>query len=207
MKQNLLRLLLLVVIPIRPAIALDLTPAVSEYIAEGITFRQLTFQDGKRKAVYEPPRLWSYRGGGSRLQLMPPEVDRADAIIQVVESKMAPGFDEKAIATLKEQSLLSVPPGSQAAALVSEEQNPVNLDNSASYGVTISYKALGETFIRSIVFVNLAESQLTFRLTARQADFGQLQRVFRPTIFSWHWADPTPPKSASQALPQAIATR
>ena len=97
MKQNLLKILLLILIPIRSAIALDLTPTVSEYTAEGIIFRQLNFQDGKRKAVYEPPRLWTYRGSGSSLQLTPANVDRADAIIQTVEAKAAPKWDEKAI--------------------------------------------------------------------------------------------------------------
>jgi hypothetical protein len=184
--------------PIHSAVALDLAPTVSEYTAEGITFRQLNFQDGERKAVYEPPRLWSCRGSASSVQLTPPKVDRADAIIQVVEAKAAPKLDEKAIGALKEQSLRSLPPGSQAVTVLNEEQNPVSLENSASYAVTLSYQALGETFVRSIVFISLPETQLSFRITARKADFDAVQRPFRSSIFSWHWVDASLAKSLAQ---------
>jgi hypothetical protein len=189
MNQNLLRILLLILVPIRSASALDLTPTVSEYTAEGITFRQLNFQDGRRKAVYEPPRLWICHGGGTSLQLVPPKVDRADAIIQVVDVTATSTLDEKVVAGLKEQALRSLPPGSQTVTVLSEEQNPVSLEGKPSYGVTLSYSALGETFVRSIVFINLSEMQLSFRITARQADFEAVQRPFRSSIFSWHWVD------------------
>jgi hypothetical protein len=206
MKQRLIVGLLLPLIAATSAAALDLTPAVSEYTAEGITFRQLTFKDGKRQAAYEPPRLWSCRGSGNSLQLTPPKAERADAIIQVVEAKTVPKLDEKTIGALREQSLRSVPPGSQAVTVVSEEQNPVSLENNASFGITLSYQALGETFIRSIVFVNLPESQLSFRVTARKADFDAVQRPFRSSIYSWHWVEPSSAKSLAQKDQPAAET-
>jgi hypothetical protein len=200
MKQSLLPILLLALGSVRSATALDLTPTVSEYTAEGITFRQLNFQDGKRKAIYEPPRLWICHGSGSSLQLMPPNIDRADAIIQVAEANAAPKLDEKAVAGFKEQSVNSLPPGSQAVTVISEEQNPVSLENTASFGVTLSYVVLGEKFVRSIVLINFPETQLSFRITARKADFDRLQGAFRSSILSWHWVDPAPtagPRTAS----------
>jgi hypothetical protein len=189
MKRKLLSVLLLAFASVRWAPALDLTPTVSQYTAEGITFRQLNFQDGKRRVVYEPPRLWICRGGGTSLQLTPPKVDRADAIIQIGEAKAAAKLDDKAIAGLREQALRSVPPGSQTVTLLSEEQNPVSLENAASCAVTLSYSVLGETFVRNIVFLELAETQISFRITARKADFESVQRPFRSSILSWHWVD------------------
>src|ERR1700719_1753152 len=171
MKPKLVPGLLLVLFAATSAKALDLTPIVSEYVAEGITFRQLTFKDGKRQVVYEPPQRWTCRGSVSSLQLTPAKTDRADAVIQAVELNAPQTLDNKAIDALREQFLKSVPPGSQSVTLVSEEQNPVSLENGASYAVTVAYQALGETFLRSVVFVNLPETQLTFRLTARKADF------------------------------------
>jgi len=191
MKQKLGPGLLLLLFATASAYAIDLTPTVSEYVAEGITFRQLNFKDGKRQVIYEPPRQWSCHGSGSSLQLTPPKVDRADASIQAVEVKAPEKLDDKTIADLKAQFMRTLPPGGQTANIVSEEMNPVNLENGSSYALAASYQALGETFVRSIVFVNLPETQLTFRLTARKADFEPLQRMFRSSILSWHWVEPT----------------
>jgi hypothetical protein len=207
MKQKLVPSLLLLLFAATSANALDLTPAVSEYVAEGITFRQLTFKDGKRQLIYEPPRQWSCRGSGNSLQLTPAKTDRADAVIQAVELKGPQQLDNKAIEALREQFLKSVPPGSQSVTLVAEEQNPVSLENGASYAVTVAYQALGETFLRSVVFVNLPETQLTFRLTARKADFETIQKQFRSSILSWHWVDRPSAATLAQDQPQAETAR
>lgn len=170
---------------------IDFTPTVTEYTAEGISFRQLSFRDGKRRVVYEPPRGWSYRGGGNDLQLVPPAATRADASIQVADLNAPQPFDEKLIAGLREQCLRNVPAGSQSVKVVAEEQNPVRIGRGDSYAITVSYQALGEIFLRSVLLVNLTDAQLTFRFTARKADFDQLQRTFRSSIFSWHWVEPS----------------
>jgi len=178
--------------------AIDLTPTVSEYTAEGIRFRQLSFKDGKQRVIYEPPRQWTVRGGGSDLRLVPPTAERADASIQVTELPRPQPFDEKLFAALKEQCLRSVPPGAQNAVIVSEEQNPVRLERGDCYAVTVSYQSIGETFFRSVLFANIPDAQLTFRLTARKADFESLQRAFRSSILSWHWVELGPAASVAQ---------
>ena len=130
--------------------------------------------------------------------MTPRNVDRADAVIEAIEVKAPQKFDEKAVDALREQFLRGLPPGGQAVTMVSEEQNPVSLENSVSYAFTASYSAIGESFIRSVVFVNLPETQLTFRLTARKGDFQAVQNQFRPSIFSWHWVEPYPAASVVQ---------
>ena len=172
--------------------AIDLTPTASEYTAEGVTFRQLSFKDGKRRVVYELPRQWSYRGDGTSLQLVPQNSVGADASIQVADISKPQAFDEKLFAALREQSLRAAPPGAQNATLLNEEFNPVRLELGDAYCVTISYQALGETFLRSTLYVNLSDAQLTFRLTARKPDFEVLQRTFRSSILSWRWVEPEP---------------
>jgi hypothetical protein len=177
---------------------MDLTPSASEYTAEGMTFKQLSFKDGKRRIVYELPRLWTYRGDRASLQLMPPNSARADACIQVADVAKPQAFDEKLFAALREQSLRAAPPGAMNVTLVNEESNPVRLERGDVYAVTISYQTLGETFVRSMLYVNLPDAQLTFRLTARKADFESLQRAFRSSILSWHWAEPNPSATVVQ---------
>jgi hypothetical protein len=206
MKQKLVSGLLLVLFAATSANALDLTPVVSEYVAEGITFRQLTFKDGKRQVIYEPPRQWVCRGSVGSLQLTPAKTDRADAVIEAVELKAPQKLDDRTTSALREQFLKSLPPGSQGVTVVSEEQNPVSLENGASYAVTVAYQALGETFLRSVVFVNLPEMQLSFRLTARKADFETIQKQFRSSIFSWHWVDRSAARLA-QDKPEAETAR
>jgi hypothetical protein len=141
------------------------------------------------------------------LQLTPAKADRADAVIQAVELNAPEKLDNKAIDALREQFLKSLPPGSQGVTLVSEEQNPVSLENGASYAVTVAYQALGETFMRSVVFVNLPETQLSFRLTARKADFETIQKQFRSSILSWHWVDRPSAATLAQDQPQAETAR
>lgn len=187
--MNRLLLIMLAGFAISARGGIDLTPSVREYTAEGITFRQLVFKDGKRQVVYEVPREWSYRGNGTSLQLAPPNSVRADASIQVADMPKPQAFDEKLLAGLKEQSLRGVPPGVQTVTTLGEEVNPVRLEKGDSYAVTVSYQALGETFVRSTLYVNLSDALLTFRLTARKADFEQLQRAFRSSILSWHWVE------------------
>src|SRR6478672_9896983 len=100
-----LLLLSLVAFSTMATAAIDLTPTKSEYVAEGLTFHQLSFKDGKRRIIFEPPQQWSYRGAGTTLQLVPSNNDRADAVIQVVDVKPADKLDEKALAALREQFL------------------------------------------------------------------------------------------------------
>lgn len=206
MKRKLLPNLLLILAPLQLAAAIDLTPTVREYKAEGLTFRQLTFKDGVRQAVYEPPRLWSCRGSGDSLRLVPPNIDRADAVIQVVGSGAGLKLDDKGMAALKEQFLSTLPPGSQSVTVLSEEQNPVGLENSISYGITASYRAAGEIYIRSVIIVARGDQQLTFKFTAPKSDFDGSNRSFRQSIYSWKWVEPVSPKSADQTPAQTVVS-
>ncbi|MEY2508166.1 MAG: hypothetical protein QOH01_2495 [Verrucomicrobiota bacterium] len=183
---------------------LDLTPAPTEYVAEGITFQRLTFKQANNISLsYQPPRGWTYRGGGDRLQLTPAEATRAEALIQALPLASAQPLDEKNEAFLREQFLNTLPTGSQVIKLLNEEQNPVVLDNKPSYAVTASYQVIGETFVRSTLFINLADTQLRFTLNARQSDYEKLNRAFRQSIYSWHAIETSPAAVRSEA---AIAT-
>src|SRR4051812_7316547 len=169
---------------------LDLTPTPTEYVAEGIIFQRLTFKQANNTSLsYQPPRGWTCRGGADRLQLTPAQVTRAEALIQALPLASAQSLDEKSEAFLREQFLNTLPPGSQLVKLLNEEQNPVVLDNKLSYAVTASYQVIGETFVRSTLFINLADTQLRFTLNARQSDFEKLNRAFRQSLYSWQWRE------------------
>lgn len=186
---------------------IDLTPSITHYTNSGMTIQQLVFKHDKQRIEYEPPRGWSFHGSVDRLQLTPPHANFAEAVIQAVPLASPRPLDEKVGKALEQEFIASLPPGSQFVTVVSEEQNPVLLNGNRSFELTVSYQLMGEKFLRSALFVNLADTQLIFRLTARKDDFESLHRGFRISISSWHWHEPDPSHDqiTASASPQQIS--
>ena len=161
--------------------ALDLAPVPSEYDGEGVKYTRLAFKDDKRQVLYVPPLNWSYRGSSSQLRLTPPSTfTRTDAVIDTVPLAAPQPLDEKAMAAISQQCVSALPPGSQEIKVVSEEFSPLLIaGNIPTYEVTASYQIYGETYVRSVLFANLAETQLRFKLSALKKDFDVLHRQFR----------------------------
>jgi len=179
--------------------AIDLTPTPHETTCEGFTFKELLFKDGKRQILYQLPNKWTYRAGGDGVHLIPPQTGFAEALIQGASLAKPQPFDEKSIEIAKQQFLGSLPPGSHLVGPVKEEQNPVPLGGNPTYEFFVTYQLMGETFLRSTLFTNQADTQLTFRLTARKNEFEALHRTFRASMLTWQWTDQSPlvPKDES----------
>jgi hypothetical protein len=176
---------------------IDLTPSVNEYISEGIKYQKLIFRQDKQRIEYNPPLGWSIHGSAERVQLTPPKKTFAQAAIEAVPLAGPQALDEKTTNALEQQFVSSLPPGSQFVTVVSKEQNPVPVDRRPSLEVTATYQLMGEKFLKSAIFVNLPDTQLIFRLTARKDDFEALHREFKRSIFSWHWLEADQTVSAS----------
>ena len=180
-------LLLATVVAARAEI--DLTPSTSEYTAEGIKYQQLIFHQDKQHIEYEPPRGWRFEGSPQQLHLKPPQKNFADAVIQAIPLPAPQPLGEKVSKALEQQFITSLPLGSQFAKVEQEMDNPIPLNGNHSFEVTVSYQLMGEKFLRSAIFVNLPDTQLVFRFTARKDDFEPLHREFRTSISSWHWVE------------------
>ena len=180
--------------------AIDLTPKPHESTCEGFTFKELLFKDDKRQILYQLPNKWTYRAGADGVHLTPPAGVNADAVIQATPLAKPQPLDEKGISAARQQLLASVPPGSQTVTVVKEEQNAVPFSGNPTYEILVSYQVIGVTFLRSAVFANVGDTQLSFRLTARKIDFEPLHDLFRRSILSWQWSDPQP-----EAAPVAVA--
>ena len=167
--------------------AIDLTPVATEYVAEGIKYQQLRFRHDKQRIEYEPPRGWTFHGGANQLSLNPPKKNFAEAVIQSGPLAAPQPLGKKAIKAFEQQLIASLPVGSQFVTVMSEEQNTILLDRHPSFEVTVSYQLMGEKFLRSGLFVNLADTQLIFTSTARKDDFEPLHHEFKTSISSWHW--------------------
>jgi hypothetical protein len=167
--------------------AIDLDPVPGERILDGIKFPQLSFKQDGKKIVYEQPRDWTYSGGGGSIKFTPPHLAQAQAEIDQSPLQKPQNLDEETVKALQAQVLASVPPNSQKVTLVSEEKNPLLINNNETYAVTISYIAFGQEFQRSVLFLNLPDTQVRFRVTTRKADFEKVNRAFRGSLFSWQW--------------------
>src|SRR5437879_10796417 len=140
---------------------IDLTPSVQEYSANGMKFRQLVFNDEKRRIEYEPPQDWSFDGGTNQLHLKPKK-NFAEALISVAPLNKPQPLDENARQALREQFIASLPVGSQFAKVEEEVRNPVLLNGNESFEITVSYQSIGEKFFKSALFVNVKDAQLMF---------------------------------------------
>lgn len=166
---------------------IDFSPTISERELAGIKFKQLHFKHNGRVVTYEQPKGWKYSGGGNSLKLSPPEAAQADAEIDQSSLETPQNLDEETVKKLQAQVLASVPKDSQNVTLVSEEKNPFRINQHETYAVTISYTAFGQEFQRWVLFMNLPDTQVQFRFTARKGDFEKAQKAFRQSLFSWKW--------------------
>jgi hypothetical protein len=201
-------LLCLIATAAQASAGIDFTPTVTRYFNEGAEFSNVSFKDDKRTISLTLPRLWICHGDSSRLQLTPPNQDFAEGIIQATPTKGALPFNEANLKALEQQVLATLPPGNQGVTLVSQQENPVGLNQSPSYEFVVSYQALGKNFQRSVIFVSCPDQQLVFRFSAPKSDFDKLNRSFRQTIYSWQWAEPASAAVVAQKdQPQAVASR
>jgi hypothetical protein len=192
------RLFLLLTIALAPCVsmAFDLTPTPSEYLAGGVTIRQVRFTDRERTASIDLPAGWDYRLDGERLRFEVAAKKFATASLQA-QSVDVNSSSESAITAIAQQAIAALPPGSQAAEIVSEAQHSVPLDGHPTIECVVAYKALGEAFRSTTIIADVPGIRLTFRLSARTEDFDDLQGKLRETVFSWQWHAPQPVMGSS----------
>lgn len=165
---------------------LDLTPRISTYELDGITFKQLSFSDGGSKPItYSPPDGWTYSGGASKLTLRPPNSQQIEATISRVKLSEPESIDEESVKKLADEVVASLPQGSIEVTVRSEEMDPVMINGKDTFLVTVSYTAFGQKFGRSAMLLNRGKEQIRFNLVSPWKDFPQAQRAFFASQFSW----------------------
>jgi hypothetical protein len=156
-------------------------------MSEGAEYSSVTFKDDERKITLTLPRRWACHGDASGLQLTPPDQSFTEGVIQAVPTKKILRFDEATLKALEKQAIDTLPPGSQGASVVGRQENAVILDQNLSYEFVLSYQTLGQTFQRSVIFVNCPTQRLMFRFSAPKPVFENLNKAFRGAIYSWQW--------------------
>ncbi len=164
---------------------LQLAPSVSEYELDGVKFKQLSFHDAGKNVTYQPPKGWDYSGSANQLTLRPSGKAQAVATISKIGLNEPGSFDEETLKKLVAEAMSSPPKDSSGVKVISQAKNPLLIDGKETFEVVLSYNLLGQTFDRSVLFMNRGQDQLRFQLVAREADFKDLQKTFQSSLYSW----------------------
>jgi hypothetical protein len=195
MRRAVIVLFCLVAVAVSSPAALDLTPVLKESTSEGITVKQLVFNDGPRQVTYDLPSQWTYRAAGDSIKLAPPNASDADVGISTIPLAGTQAFDDQGMAAAREHFMQGIPATVRSPKIVAEQLNAVPVKG-GNFEITASYQALGKTFTRRALYINLPDTQLIFRLTAREDEFENLWRTLRRSILSWQWVEGTPAATA-----------
>ena len=164
---------------------IDLTPRPSVYLAEGIKMPDLMFRDGHNDIAYTPPGNWKYEGDSSKFLLVPNNKVQAEASIEKAPLPITAVFDEEGMKQLTSKVLASVPQGSQKVTIVSQEKDPLRINGKETFGLTVSYIFFGQAVTTSVIFCNRGKEQLEFKLFCHSADFAELNKLFRGSLYSF----------------------
>jgi hypothetical protein len=164
---------------------LNLNPRRAERILDKMRFEQLIFNDGVKQITYSPPRGWTFSGSAEKFSLRPADKGQAEASIVRTALAAPYSLDDAGVKKLTESALTSVPGGSTAVTLISQEKNVFMLGGYESLLVKLSYSCYGENYNRSVLFLNRGKEQLRFQLSARDHDFQQLEEAFERSHLTW----------------------
>ena len=166
---------------------IDFTAGTGERVLEGIRFPELYFHENGRKISYEQPRGWTYTSDAARIKFVPPNARQAFGEFAQAPLPKPQNFDDETIKSLQAAALAGVPPDGQDVTVVSAERNPLMINQHETFEVIVTYQLYGERYEQSVLFMNLSDTQLTFRFFARKSEFDKLHRAFRGSLCSLQW--------------------
>jgi hypothetical protein len=166
---------------------IDFTPGIGERALEGIKFTELYFHENGRQISYEQPRGWSYTGDSNHIRFIPPNAQQAFGEMAQAPLAAPQNLDEPTMKLLQERTLQSVPPDSRDITVVAAAKNPLMINEHETFEITVAYQLYGEQYRRSMLFMNLADTQLIFSFVSRKADFDKLHQAFRGSLCSLQW--------------------
>ena len=164
---------------------LDLTPKLSECDVDGVKFRKLAFLEARKDVTYVPPRDWDYSGSATKLTLRPRKKALAEASVTKSAPGRRPGSMRNTTKMLVAEALSSVPARSTNVTVTSQEKNPFLIAGKETFLVSLTYTLYGETYARSLFFLNRATDQIRFQFVSRAPDFKDLQREFQSSLCTW----------------------
>ena len=180
--------------------AIDLTPSVTEFVEDGVTYREASFKTAEGKVLFTLSPGWTIRGQKGRAQITGKDAS-TEAIIEAVPLQKPEPLDEAAIAKFKQQVLAALPVGSTKVTAVNEAQNSLTPGGNPSFEFVITYDLWGKIFQRSVLLVNGPQDRLIFRFSSLKQDFESLHTEFRRMAMTWRPIETKPAPASVAANP------
>jgi hypothetical protein len=175
---------------------IDLTPTASIRKLDGAEFAEVLFRDGARQISYDPPTGWTYNGNSTRLDLRPPNND-GQASVTVSSLPTSAISKEDRNNQLRDAVRKFIPPGAELVQFAPEEM-PLQIDGRDTVEENVTYTIGGQRYHLNVVFLDVDNTRLAFRLQGLESSFDEVKKVFRRSLFSWQWLPAQHPNIPSQ---------
>ena len=171
----------------RSAHALSFDLGQFSYQEDGFTREQTFFPNDDQTRIYiSLPRTWTVTAGGSTLALGNPAVP--NCAIRLEKSSFTPdvAFKDKGLDGYRSRALAQVPNGSVGVQVSQEQADPLPIFGWHDYEFFIDYEFYGQTFRRSVLFLDLnPKEQLVLSTVSLKADFDRTHEVALDVLRSW----------------------
>ena len=164
--------------------AIDLTPAVTDHVEDGVMSRNASFKTPEGNVLVTLSPDWTIRGQKDRAQITGADKSM-DAVIEAAPLQKPEPLDEATMTKFKQQVVAGSPVGSTKVTIVSEAQNSIMPGSNPSFEVVVTYDLWGKAFQRSVLLVNAPQDRFVIRFTALKQDFEALNTEFRRMLMTW----------------------
>ncbi len=167
--------------------ALDFQLRTKQVQEDGFT-RELTYFSGSEttRVLITLPRDWTPAATANSLTLAAPGT--AGGTIRLEKSPLRPDvrFDEQGLTTYQRAMSTAVPAGAAQVRITGQQENPLPIMHWQSHEFTLSYDFFGQSFCRSVLFLNLdAKEQIICTISAPKAVFDAVHNTGFDLLRSW----------------------
>lgn len=180
--------LISLLLALRGAQALDLTPISGFKDLDGVKIPIIEFVDGSAKINYKPPAGWRPSGGGDSLSIYPPGGDHSWMEFLLADRSPA-GGPAASTASGEEVEALArgfIPSGAKDIALVSKANNSFTLEGQPRTEFIFAFSSYGSRQVASISLVNRTETKwFVVVVSSHPKDFDSIREQAISSLFSW----------------------
>jgi hypothetical protein len=178
---------LLACIAPRLACAIDFTPRYVNEVEDGIPVHRMFFADAGRHIFFTPPGGWDATGSKSAVVLSPKNSAKAYIKIECSSDEEIPPFDEKGLKIYRQAAEDLLPREAKDLEILSENKNPVVINDWSGFEITYAFMAYGYPFYKSVGFINIGNNrQIRLVVEARRSEFGSLYKAAQVSLCSWY---------------------
>ena len=172
------------VVPVR-ALDFQLHPVKVE--EDGLTYDRAYFSgDEHTRVMIDPPHGWNVTSGPAFLAATPPNL--ADSLVRVEKSALTPDtlFRDRGLEVYHQRVLAAIPREAVNVRTVQEQADPLPVFHWKDYEWVMEYDCYGQTFRRSVMFVNLnAREQILLTTVAVRDHFDMVHQAGLDVLRSW----------------------